>query len=215
LQDDPGAEKAFFGGGTKYFEQVRNQSKVAFTVVFAATAAGLMLPPYVIYRSPNGTLYLPWCEGGPEGTIYTATASGWMTMEKFNDYFHKVILEYFKTLPEEDIKIVVGDNLACHLSPFVTELCDNNNIKFIFLPENSTHLMQPLDVAVFRPMKEKWRQLLRKEQYRYRNRSKTGCRYGYGTVTKGTGTMFFCYQYSLFCVVTNLQVLVHYSRLFS
>jgi len=30
----------------------------------------------------------------------------------------------------------------------------------IFLPENSTHLMQPLDVAVFGPMKRRWRHLL-------------------------------------------------------
>jgi hypothetical protein len=30
-------------------------------------------------------------------------------------------------------------------------------ILFVFLPPNSTHLCQPLDVAVFRPMKIAWR----------------------------------------------------------
>jgi hypothetical protein len=29
--------------------------------------------------------------------------------------------------------------------------------RFIFLPSNSTHLTQPLDVAVFGPMKKQWR----------------------------------------------------------
>ncbi len=33
--------------------------------------------------------------------------------------------------------------------------------RFIFLPENSTHLMQTLDVAVFAPMKRRWREVLR------------------------------------------------------
>jgi hypothetical protein len=32
--------------------------------------------------------------------------------------------------------------------------------RFIFLPENSTHLLQPLDVAVFGPMKRRWREVL-------------------------------------------------------
>jgi hypothetical protein len=32
--------------------------------------------------------------------------------------------------------------------------------RFIFLPENSTHLLQPLDVSVFAPMKRKWREIL-------------------------------------------------------
>lgn len=65
------------------------------------------------------------------------------------------------TLPPEDIKVLIGDNLAAHLSPEVLKLCQENNIRFCFLPENATHLMQPLDVGVFAPMKRHWREILR------------------------------------------------------
>ncbi len=34
------------------------------------------------------------------------------------------------------------------------------SFRFCFLPENSTHLMQPLDVSVFAPMKRWWRKIL-------------------------------------------------------
>ncbi len=33
-------------------------------------------------------------------------------------------------------------------------------LRFVFLPENSTHMLQPLDVCVFGPMKRRWRQVL-------------------------------------------------------
>ena len=37
------------------------------------------------------------------------------------------------------------------------DLCKESNIRYIFLPLNSTHLTQPMDVAVFGPMKKHWR----------------------------------------------------------
>lgn len=55
---------------------------------------------------------------------------------------------------------MIGDNLASHLSLEIIKKCEENNIAFIFLPPNSTHLCQPLDVGVFRPVKNAWRQLL-------------------------------------------------------
>jgi hypothetical protein len=73
----------------------------------------------------------------------------------------KVFLVHVNTLPPDDVKVIIGDNLAAHLSPYVTELCAAHNIRFLFLPENSTHLLQPLDVGVFGPMKRYWRELLR------------------------------------------------------
>lgn len=39
-------------------------------------------------------------------------------------------------------------------------MCHENNIQFVFLPTNSTHLTQPLDVAFFRPLKIHWRKIL-------------------------------------------------------
>jgi hypothetical protein len=68
---------------------------------------------------------------------------------------------HVKTLLPEDVKVLLGVNLAAHLSPDVLKLCQQHNIRFCFLPENSTHLMQPLDVSVFRPMKRHWREILR------------------------------------------------------
>ncbi|KAK9745676.1 DDE superfamily endonuclease [Popillia japonica] len=59
-------------------------------------------------------------------------------------------------------KILIGDNLSSHLSVESIKLCQEENISFVFLPSNSTHLTQPLDIAFFRPLKIGWRQILLK-----------------------------------------------------
>jgi hypothetical protein len=56
--------------------------------------------------------------------------------------------------------IVIGDNLGSHLSYNVLKFCEENEISFVLLPPNSTHLCQPLDVAVFRAIKAQWRKVL-------------------------------------------------------
>ena len=60
-------------------------------------------------------------------------------------------MPYHKKLDEREV--LVGDNLSSHLSLNVIKLCEENNIAFMFLPANSIHICQPLDVAFFRPLK--------------------------------------------------------------
>ena len=50
-------------------------------------------------------------------------------------------------------------NLYIYICPNLYQ-CEANDIAFVFLPPNSTHLTQPLDVAVFRPLKKIWRDCL-------------------------------------------------------
>ena len=60
-----------------------------------------------------------------------------------------VALLYFKTLRGK--KVLIGDNLSSHLSAEIIQKCEENKIAFCFLPSHSTPLLQPLDVAFFRP----------------------------------------------------------------
>ncbi|KAL1399434.1 hypothetical protein pipiens_008219 [Culex pipiens pipiens] len=82
----------------------------------------------------------------------------WADAFIFADWFKSVIIPYCRRF--EGSKLLIGDNLSSHLSPEVVGLCEANQVKFTFLPANSTHLTQPLDVSLFRPMKGQWRQVL-------------------------------------------------------
>lgn len=133
-----------------------NSSKSSTSVVFAAAANGTVLPPYVIYKAQH--LYDTWTIGGPKGTRFNRTQSGWMDGATFLDWILTICIPYFKQFDGK--KVLIGDNLSSHLSPEVVKQCEDNNIAFVFLPPNSTHLCQPLDVAVFRPLKQAWRSVL-------------------------------------------------------
>lgn len=119
-------------------------------------AAGDLLPPYVVYKAKG--LWENWTEHGPKGCRYNATTSGWFDAHIFTDWFNNTLLRYFKNKPGK--KVVIGDNLSSQLTSEVIEKCKKEGIYFVCLPPNSTHLTQPLDVALFHPMKVAWRKIL-------------------------------------------------------
>lgn len=131
--------------------------------MFAGSASGHLLPPYICYKAKD--VYETWRENGPEGARYNRSPSGWFTMAIFEDWFMTIAVPYFKNL--DGPKLLIGDNLCSHISHAVVAKCEEMNINFVLLPPRATHLCQPLDVAVFRPMKIKWRKVL--DQWKAKN----------------------------------------------
>ncbi|XP_074037924.1 uncharacterized protein [Leptinotarsa decemlineata] len=158
LTDDPGKQKVLCRRGSKRVEIIQDFSKSSTSIMMAITASGHLLPPYVIYKAVH--LSPTWIEGGPQGTIYNRTKSGWFDGPTFEHWFDEILLPYFKNLPGR--MVLIGDNLASHVSMHVLECCEQYNIEFVLLPPNTTHLLQPSDVAFFAPMKKAWHAILLK-----------------------------------------------------
>lgn len=156
LSDDPGRKKVISKRGCRYPERVMNSSKSSTSIMFAAAADGKLLPCYVVYKAQN--LYDSWTIGGPKGTRYNRSNSGWFEATSFEDWVEKIAEPYLRKFDGK--KFLIGDNLSSHFSSKTVQLCAKNNIQFIFLPANSTHMTQPLDVAFFRPLKAAWRKVL-------------------------------------------------------
>lgn len=166
--DDPGRRLKLYRRGVKYPEQICNFTKSATTVMVCGSASGVLLPPYVIYRSSR--MWDTWTENGPkgypcceqrccsQGARYNRTNHGWMEASAFTDWFVSCFLPHARNL--EGKKVLIGDNLAAHFTEEVVNLCEANNIAFVCLVPHSTHLIQPLDVCFFRPMKIAWRKAL-------------------------------------------------------
>lgn len=152
--DDPGVKKCIFRRGTKYPDRLMNSSKASTSVMFACTAAGKLLPPYVVYKAEH--LHDKWIEGGNPDVRYNRSRSGWFDKTCFEDWFHSVVLPYFRRL--EGPKVLIGDNLASHFSQQVITKCSEMGIRFVCIPPNTSPTCQPLDVSVFGPLKRYWKQ---------------------------------------------------------
>ena len=68
-------------------------------------------------------------------------------------YICGMVQEHIDKRRPNELKVVIEDNLTSHFSLEFGELCEQHNIRMSFLPPNSTHLLQPLDVGVFGPPK--------------------------------------------------------------
>lgn len=161
LSDDPGNKKVICKRGAKYVENICNHSKSAISLMFSGNAAGTLLPPYVVYKAEN--LWSTWTENGPQRTRYNRSKSGcyrFFDAVSFEDWFELTFLPNVRNL--DGPKVIIGDNLSSHINLQVLKLCEENNVRFVCLPPNSTHLTQPLDVAFFAPMKRIWRGILTK-----------------------------------------------------
>lgn len=153
LTDYPVQKKVLTKRGLKYPERICNSSKSSISLMIAGNAAGDLLPAYVVYKSKH--LWDTWTENGRPGARYANTQSGWFESHTFVDW---LLLPKLKNILGK--KVVIGDNLSSHINVGDLDLCRENNIHFLCLPPNSTHVTQPLDVTLFAPMKRAWREIL-------------------------------------------------------
>jgi hypothetical protein len=58
--------------------------------MFCCSAAGDLLPPMVVYKSPSGNFYDSWATGAPVGSVFTANKGGWFNMKEYENWFEKV-----------------------------------------------------------------------------------------------------------------------------
>ena len=124
--------------------------------MFCGSASGSVLPPYVVYKAEH--LWDRWMEGGPKGARYNRSKSGWFDSVTFSDWFQSIFLPHTRRF--EQRVYLIGDNLASHFTEKVVRSAAEHNVAFICLPNNSTHLCQPLNVAFYRPLTRSWRKIL-------------------------------------------------------
>ena len=157
ITDDAGNPKVITRRSSKSPRAVLNNNKTSRSVMFAVTADGECLPPYVCTKTKFKEDELDGF--GPPFCYWDTSKSGWFNMCVFDNWFEAVVAPWAISHQGKH-KVVIGDNLSSHLSPVSLKRAEELGVHFRLLPPNTTHFLQPLDVAFFGPLKRAWRDQL-------------------------------------------------------
>ena len=124
------------------------------TVHVACSASGERLPPFVLYKGKN--IYQRWIQGGPAGAVYGVTESGWMDSSMFLSWFMKLFCPAVAHLTSSGPVFLFFDGHHSHISLELIRKAQEKKVQLFCLPPNCTHILQPLDVGVFSPVKKMW-----------------------------------------------------------
>ena len=109
------------------------------TVITCVSASGVALPPMIIYpRKKAVPDHLK--ENAFPGTIFTNSENGWINQEIYSMWFCYFLKSIHPVL-------LIEDGHASHISMEI------NDVHLLCLPSHTTHVLQPLDIGVFKSFK--------------------------------------------------------------
>ncbi|KAF2175970.1 CENP-B protein [Zopfia rhizophila CBS 207.26] len=123
------------------------------TVIQGINAKGWAIPPFIIFA---GTYHLSaWYEGNdiPPDWVILLSDNGWTNNElgiKWLQHFDK----HTKGRTVGVHRLLIIDGHESHDSLEFQQLCKEKSIITLCMPSHSSHLLQPLDVGCFSPLKD-------------------------------------------------------------
>ncbi|KYN12208.1 hypothetical protein ALC57_15605 [Trachymyrmex cornetzi] len=119
------------------------------------SASGVMAPPMIMYAYKRIPATIT--QNIPKGWSIGTSDRGWMTAESFYEYITNVFYLWLKTNNIVFPVVLFMDGHSSHLTLPLSNFCRQHEIELIALYPNATHILQPLDVAVFHPLKMVWK----------------------------------------------------------
>lgn len=147
-------------GFRNVLEVKKGNDKETLTVLMIFSAQGDTMNPMIIYpyiRPPKAVI-----ESMDRTWFLGRSDTGWIKSDTFYEYIANGLEPW---LTEKNISrpvLLFVDGHKTHLTKEISEFCDDKKIILYALPPNTTHLLQPADVSVFKPLKSHWKITVRK-----------------------------------------------------
>uniref|UniRef100_A0ABD2XFZ9 DDE-1 domain-containing protein n=1 Tax=Trichogramma kaykai TaxID=54128 RepID=A0ABD2XFZ9_9HYME len=139
-----------------FYEISAGNEKENITVLCSFSAAGATLPPMIMFSYQRIPAHLT--QAIPPDWAIGRSDSGWMVSSTFYEYIANVFYPWCVKNEVPFPVVYFLDGHKSHLSLELSGFCREKSIILISLFPNSTHIIQPCDVAIFRAVKIKWRE---------------------------------------------------------
>jgi len=110
------------------------------------------MPPLMIFNRLRPEYKL----GADENTMFAQQKSGWMDGDIYERWLETHFIKHALSVRP---LLLIFDGLKAHISLGLIEKAEENDILLYCLPPHSSHLLQPLDVSVFGPLKVGWKRV--------------------------------------------------------
>jgi 4-hydroxybenzoate polyprenyltransferase len=147
------------GSVDKHFIQKKHPGSKAWTSFIeciSATSRGL--DPLVIFKGKSvQQQWYPKSLDEFKGWHFTATENGWTTDETALEWLQKVFLPQTALYDPNEARLLILDGHGSHETTEFMWECYLHNVRLLFLPPHTSHVLQPLDLAVFSSLKNSYR----------------------------------------------------------
>lgn len=139
------------------------------TAVVTVNATGTyIMPPTLIFRGKS--LNFDLTKGAPPGTVFAYSKKSFIDGELFLEWFKRFI----DSLPPKRPVALLLDGHTSHITLELIDLARKNDIHLLCFPPHTTNYYQPLDVGVFKALKNAFSaectKLMRKNKRKFLNR---------------------------------------------
>src|SRR5579859_180414 len=125
------------------------------TVMETICADGSAISPVVIFKAEQ--FKTSWVSSVPvpvpDGWLFSNNSKGWTSNEHRVRWLETCFDPQTQEKANRKPRVLVCDRHRSHVTGKFIRFCMENNIKLMILPPHSSHLTQPLDIAVFGPLK--------------------------------------------------------------
>jgi len=140
--------------GVKIKGRVRSERA---SVLLIVSATGQKLRPLIIFKEQPGGRVEEEVQGYSNRVIATVQTKLWMDSRVWRDVFIENAWGGFVCDAQPRPLAIYVDNLKCHVSTEAQEAFAAWGTEVVPLPKNTTSVLQPLDVGVMGPFKQKLR----------------------------------------------------------
>lgn len=180
-------------GQKNVYKIVDNNEKENITVLFTGNAAGILVPPLVLFSYKRIPGYI--ASKLPNDWSCGRSDNGWMTGANFYEYIANVFHPWLIRSGIPRPVILYLDGHSSHMTKHLSDFCSTHEIELIAFYPNATHILQPMDVSVFRPIKLIWKTIVNK--YRIENKQSAVAKEDFGVLLNkaiDSADIFKCLQ---------------------
>lgn len=148
--------------GLKRPTTMEDGNRESVTVLEAASCSGEFIPPLILISGAKAQIgrfrHLIDDKTLLPGARISLTPNGYIDRENFSYYIEHHFHPLTKPSNPNEHRLLFLDGHDSHLTYRTLQFCFKNNIHIICYPGHSTHFLQPLDVGVFSPLANYYKQ---------------------------------------------------------